>query len=249
MSRLDREIECTCSTGTTTTCWASGPIGTCEAPPGGPGHSACRRGLRVRYVRLPHLLHDLALAQADGSYGKLLTALAKTELLILDDWGLAPLGDRERRDVLEVVEDRYGRRATLVTSQLPVEHWHELIGDPHPWGCYPRPPGTRCAPDHAEGPVDAPQGNDQEGNEEETDNERRKLGQHPHPRCRCPTSAELTVRLRPNQVSDINRTGCPDAPNPQYAGWLRKQRERTVNRPGRAGQRGSSADAGECVGR
>lgn len=94
------------------------------------GHSACRQGLRVRYVRLPRLLHDLALAQADGSYGKLLTALAKTDLLILDDWGLAPLGDRERRDVLEVLEDRYGRRATLVTSQLPVEHWHELIGDP-----------------------------------------------------------------------------------------------------------------------
>ena len=94
------------------------------------GHSACRQGLRVRYVRLPRLLHDLALAQADGSYGKLLTAFAKTELLILDDWGLAPLGDRERRDVLEVIEDRYGRRATLVASQLPVEHWHELIGDP-----------------------------------------------------------------------------------------------------------------------
>ena len=94
------------------------------------GHSACRQGLRVRYVRLPRLLHDLALAQADGSYGKLLTALERTELLILDDWGLAPLGDRERRDVLEVIEDRYGRRATLVASQLPVEHWHELIGDP-----------------------------------------------------------------------------------------------------------------------
>ena len=72
----------------------------------------------------------LELARADGSYGKLLTALEKTEFLILDDWGLAPLGDRERRDVLEVIEDRYGRRATLVASQLPVEHWHELIGDP-----------------------------------------------------------------------------------------------------------------------
>jgi DNA replication protein DnaC len=73
---------------------------------------------------------SLALARADGSYGKLLTALAKTDLLILDDSGLAPLGDVERRDLLEVLEDRYGRRATLVTSQLPIEHWHDVIGDP-----------------------------------------------------------------------------------------------------------------------
>ncbi len=55
--------------------------------------------------------------------------LSKTDLLILDDWGLAPLGDRERRDLLEVIEDRSGRRATLVTSQLPVDHWHDLVGD------------------------------------------------------------------------------------------------------------------------
>jgi DNA replication protein DnaC len=84
----------------------------------------------VRYRRLPRLLNDLNLAKADGSYGKLLTTLAKTQLLIIDDWGLAPLGDRERRDLLEVIEDRYGRRATLIASQLPVEHWHDLIGDP-----------------------------------------------------------------------------------------------------------------------
>lgn len=94
------------------------------------GHAACRQGLRVRYFRLPRLLGDLALARADGSYGKLLTSLAKADLVILDDWGLAPLADRERRDLLELIEDRYGRRATLVTSQLPIEHWHELIGDP-----------------------------------------------------------------------------------------------------------------------
>jgi len=94
------------------------------------GHSACRHGLSVRYRRLPRLLNDLALAKADGSYGKLLATLAKTQLLIVDDWGLAPLGDRERRDLLEVIEDRYGRRATLIASQLPVEHWHDLIGDP-----------------------------------------------------------------------------------------------------------------------
>jgi len=95
------------------------------------GLSACRQGHSVRYLRLPRLLgEDLVRARADGSYGKLLQQLAKTDLLILDDWGLAPLGDRERRDLLELVEDRVGRRATLVTSQLPVEHWHELVGDP-----------------------------------------------------------------------------------------------------------------------
>jgi DNA replication protein DnaC len=94
------------------------------------GQSACRQGYTVRYTRLPRLLgEELVRARADGSYGKLLQQLAKMDLLILDDWGLAPLGDRERRDLLEIVEERAGRRATLVTSQIPVEHWHELVGD------------------------------------------------------------------------------------------------------------------------
>ena len=93
------------------------------------GHAACRHGFTVRYVRLPRLLGELAVARNDGSYGKVMQTLAKTDLLILDDWGLAPLGDRERRDLLEVIEDRSGRRATLVTSQLPVDHWHDLVGD------------------------------------------------------------------------------------------------------------------------
>jgi DNA replication protein DnaC len=93
------------------------------------GHTACRNGLTVRYARLPRLLQELAIARSDGSYGRLLTQLAKTEFLVLDDWGLAPVGDRERRDMLEMIEDRTGRRSTLITSQLPVEHWHELIGD------------------------------------------------------------------------------------------------------------------------
>jgi len=94
------------------------------------GHAACRHGLSVRYYRFSRLLSDLALARGDGSYAKMLERLAKTELLILDDFGLAPLTDSERRDLLEVLEDRYGRRATLVTSQLPLDHWHEVIGDP-----------------------------------------------------------------------------------------------------------------------
>ena len=93
------------------------------------GHAACRHGMSVRYLRLPRLLSEMTTARADGSYGKLLQTLAKTDLIVLDDWGLAPLADRERRDLLEVIEDRSGRRATLVTSQVPVDHWHDLIGD------------------------------------------------------------------------------------------------------------------------
>jgi DNA replication protein DnaC len=94
------------------------------------GHSACRQGLSVRYFRLSRLLGELALARADGSYARLLQKLARTELILIDDWGLAPLSDPERRDFLEVLDDRYGRRATLVTSQLPIEHWHDVAGDP-----------------------------------------------------------------------------------------------------------------------
>lgn len=93
------------------------------------GHQACRHGLSVRYFRLSRLLGDLALARADGSYAKFLQRLARAYLLILDDWGLAGLDDLARRDLLEVLDDRYGRKGTLVTSQLPVEHWHEIVGD------------------------------------------------------------------------------------------------------------------------
>ncbi len=93
------------------------------------GHSACRHGYLVRYLRLPRLLPELAIARSDGTYSKVLAQLGKADLLILDDWGLAPIGDRERRDLLEMIEDRTGRRATLLTSQVPVEHWHEGVGD------------------------------------------------------------------------------------------------------------------------
>ncbi len=93
------------------------------------GLAACRQGHLVRYTRIPRLLSELALARGDGSWGKLLQQLAKARVLILDDWGLAPLGDRERRDLLELIEDRTGLGATLITSQVPVEHWHDLIGD------------------------------------------------------------------------------------------------------------------------
>ena len=94
------------------------------------GHKACREGWTALYLRLPRFLQELPIAKGDGRYGKLLTTLAKTDVLLLDDWGLAPLSDENRRDLLELLDDRYDRRATMVTSQLPVDHWHEAIGEP-----------------------------------------------------------------------------------------------------------------------
>jgi len=91
---------------------------------------ACRQGLSAYYIRAPRLFHDVALAKADGSYVKLMNKLAKTKVLIIDDLGLAPLADQQRRDLLEVIEDRQGLASTIVTSQLPVENWHDSIGDP-----------------------------------------------------------------------------------------------------------------------
>jgi DNA replication protein DnaC len=94
------------------------------------GQSACRRGLRVLYRRVPRLFDEIALSRADGSYARLLARLAKADLLILDDLGLGTPTEAHRHDLLEVLEDRYGRSSTVVTSQLPVEKWHEWIGDP-----------------------------------------------------------------------------------------------------------------------
>jgi DNA replication protein DnaC len=90
---------------------------------------ACRSGFTALYLRAPRLYQELAVSRGDGSYGRLLARLTRTQLLIIDDWGLAPLKDQERRDLLEVVEDRYERASTLITSQLPVRAWHEVIGD------------------------------------------------------------------------------------------------------------------------
>lgn len=91
---------------------------------------ACRDGYSALYRRMPRLLHELAVARADGSYAKLLARIAKTDLLVIDDWGIAPLGDAERRDVLEVLEDRHGSTSTVVASQVPVDAWHKYVGDP-----------------------------------------------------------------------------------------------------------------------
>ena len=93
-------------------------------------HQACREGFSVLYLRLPRLLQDIAIARGDGRYPKLLAALAKTDLLVLDDWGLAQFTPDNLRDLLEILEDRYGARSTLVTSQISVEKWHAMLGDP-----------------------------------------------------------------------------------------------------------------------
>ena len=93
-------------------------------------HSACRLGYSASYRRLPRLLTELAIARADGRYAKLLASIAKTSVLVIDDWGVSKLSAENRRDLLEIIEDRHGLRSTIVTSQLPVESWHAVIGDP-----------------------------------------------------------------------------------------------------------------------
>jgi DNA replication protein DnaC len=94
------------------------------------GHKACRDNRSVLYQRVPKMFTDLALARGDGRHPRLMRAIGGVKLLILDDWGLEPLGAEQRHDLLEIVEERYGRGATLITSQIPVDRWHELIADP-----------------------------------------------------------------------------------------------------------------------
>ena len=94
------------------------------------GHKACRDGHMVLYQRLPRLLHDLAISRHDGRYKKLMAALLRTDLLVLDDFGIVPVTQEGLRDMLEILEDRYDRRSTIVTSQVPVKRWHEALADP-----------------------------------------------------------------------------------------------------------------------
>jgi DNA replication protein DnaC len=115
-----------------------------------PSHKACRDNRSVLYHRVPRLFDALALARGDGRLDRLLRSLARVDLLILDDWGLSPLTADQRRDLLEILEDRHGRGSTMVTSQLPVEHWHEIIGDPTIADA-PFPPGTRIFYNRAPG--------------------------------------------------------------------------------------------------
>jgi len=91
---------------------------------------SCRRGYTALYKRVPRLIFELSLARADGSYLKALERIAKVDLLILDDWGLAAIEPQAANDLMDVVDDRAGRTSTIVTSQLPVSEWHHLITDP-----------------------------------------------------------------------------------------------------------------------
>lgn len=93
-------------------------------------HDACRKGYRALYRRVPRMFDELRLARAEGITHKLLARFARADVLVLDDFAMAPMAESERRDLLEIVEDRYGQRATILTSQLPPEKWHDYFGDP-----------------------------------------------------------------------------------------------------------------------
>ncbi len=93
-------------------------------------HKACRDGYSAYYVRTTQLFREMALAHADGSFSRLLRRLVLTDVLVIDDWAMAPLTDVERRDFLEICDDRYQTRSTILTSQIPVANWHAQVGDP-----------------------------------------------------------------------------------------------------------------------
>jgi DNA replication protein DnaC len=93
-------------------------------------HQACRKGFRVFYRRVPRLFDELRLARADGTHSRLLARIAKVDVLVLDDFAIGPLTEDARRDLLEILEDRYGLRATIITSQLKHERWHDFLADP-----------------------------------------------------------------------------------------------------------------------
>lgn len=131
---LDRSLFlslCSCQ-------WVSQHLNVLITGPTGAGKSflacalaqkACREGFTAVYHRVPRLLSDLGTAKADGRYSKLLANLARIDVLVLDDWGVHPVVDAQRRDLLEIMEDRYGSRSSVVTSQLPVDTWHGALGD------------------------------------------------------------------------------------------------------------------------
>jgi DNA replication protein DnaC len=93
-------------------------------------HQACRKGYRAAYRRAPRLFDELRLARADGTFPRVLARFARLDLLVLDDFAIAPISDTERRDLLEVLEDRHAARATIITSQLDPKHWHDFLADP-----------------------------------------------------------------------------------------------------------------------
>jgi DNA replication protein DnaC len=92
-------------------------------------HQACLIGFTAKYYRLPRLWYELKIAKANGTYANWLSQVAKIDILLLDDWGLTPPDEDQRRDLLEILDDRYQRRSTIITSQLPTTHWHEHLND------------------------------------------------------------------------------------------------------------------------
>jgi DNA replication protein DnaC len=94
------------------------------------GHRACIEGYKVFYARAPRIFGELEVARGDGRYADLMRTIEKSHLLIIDDWGLSALNDREQRDLLEILEDRNGIHSTMIASQIPVENWHEVIANP-----------------------------------------------------------------------------------------------------------------------
>ena len=94
------------------------------------GHEACRQGKVTFYYRMPRLFSELAAARGDGSFERIFRKIVRADVLILDDWGPEQMTASQRRDLMEIIDDRYGRKATIVTSQLPVEKWYDIIGDP-----------------------------------------------------------------------------------------------------------------------
>ena len=93
-------------------------------------HQACRKGYRAVYRRASRLAEEMTLAHADGTFGRVLARLARIDVLVIDDWGHAPMREQERRDLVEILDDRHGLRSTIMTSQLPIANWHDHIGDP-----------------------------------------------------------------------------------------------------------------------
>lgn len=121
-------------------------------------HQACRKGYRAIYRRTTRLFDELALAHADGTYTRLLSRLARADVLVLDDWGLAPVRDPERRDLLEILEDRYGNHSTIITSQLPTKQLARPHRRPHHRRRDLRPRAPQLSPRRAKGPLSAQAG-------------------------------------------------------------------------------------------
>lgn len=138
-TRTPRGIDRTLLAKLTTLSWITEHLNLLITGPTGVGksylacalaHAACRADHAVRYLRIPRLIEDLARATAESRKSAFFRALAKVDLIILDDFALTPLSDQNRRDLLEILDDRYGQKSTVITSQLPVEQWHAYLGDP-----------------------------------------------------------------------------------------------------------------------